>query len=110
MSNETTLKEKGKRIGNVLAIAKDGERSMVERVVACDMAFELMYRSKTAEDMIEISYAFGIDKEKLGAWGLARTFQSIDETGTFDGTSIAEKSKAIAAVLFPDLVGGEVDE
>lgn len=109
MSNENTLEKMAERVGNVLAIAKDGERSMVERVVARDMAFELAFKIGTAEDMIAISDALGIDKMMLAVWGLASAFQSIDDTGTFDSTCVAERSKAIASVLFPELAGGEVD-
>ena len=109
MSNDVSKQKAVERIGSVLAIANDGDRSMVERVVACDMAFEMMYKIGTAEDTLAISDALGIDKSTLAVWGLASAFQSIDDTGTFDSTSIAEKSKAIASVLFPELAGGEVD-
>lgn len=109
MSNENTLGKMTERVGNVLAIAKDGEHSMVEMVVACDVAFEIMYRFGTDEDTIAISDALGIDKMMLARWGFAKAFQSIDETGTFDSTFINEKSKAIASVLFPELARGEVD-
>lgn len=98
MSNDVSKQKAVERIGSFLAIANDGDRSMVERVVACDMAFEMMYRFGTAEDTLAISDALGIDKRTLAVWGLASAFQSI-----------AEKSKAIASVLFPELAGGEVD-
>lgn len=109
MSNDVSKQKAVERVGSVLAIANDGDRSMVERVIACDMVFEMMYRLGTAEDTLAISDALGIDKRMLAGWGLAKAFQSIDDTGTFDSTSIAEKSKAIAQVLFPDLARGEVD-
>lgn len=109
MSNENTLEKMTERVGNVLAIAKDGEHSMVEMVVACDVAFEIMYRFGTAEDTIAISDALGIDKMMLAGWGFANALQSIDDTGALDGMFVAEKSKAIASVLFPELAGGEVD-
>lgn len=109
MSNDVSKQKAVERIGSVLAIANDGERSMVERVVACDMAFEMMYRFGTAEDMIAISDALGIDKSMLARWGFAKAFQPIDDISALDGTFINEKSKAIASVLFPELAGGEVD-
>lgn len=109
MSNGMTSEKMAERVRRVLAIAKDGERSMVEMVVACDMAFELAFRIGTAEDTLEISDAVGIDKGALAAWGISSVFQSMDDTGALDGRFVAEKSKAIASVLFPELARGEVD-
>ena len=84
MSNENTLEKMAERVGNVLAIAKDGEHSMVERVVACDMTFELAFKIGTAEDTIAISDALGIDKMMLAVWGFAAAFQSIDGASSRD--------------------------
>lgn len=109
MSDEMTSEKMAERVRSALAIANDGERSVVERVVACETAFDLALRFGAAEDTLEISDAVGIDMGKLAAWGLCSAFQSMDETGTFDGKFISEKSKAISAVLFPELAGGELD-
>lgn len=109
MSDEMTSEKMAERVRSALAIANAGERSMVERVVACGTAFDLALRLGSAEDTLEISDAVGIEKGKLAAWGLYSVLHSMDETGTFDVKFISEKSKAIAAVLFPETAGGELD-
>lgn len=104
-------KEKAiERIKDVLAIANDEGRSMVERVVACDYALDFLYWLDSTEDSLDVVRETGMDADALVIYGLAMALDLVDMRGDIAEKVIGGKSKAIAAMLFPDLVCGEVDE
>ena len=104
-------KEKAiERINDVLAIANDEGRSMVERVVACDYALDFLFGLDSSGDLPDIVLETGMDVDVFVIYGLAMALDLVDMQGDIAEKVIDSKSKAIAAVLFPDLVGGEVDE
>lgn len=104
-------KEKAiERINDVLAIANDEGRSMVERVVACDYALNFLFGLDSPEDSLDVVRETGMNMNAPTVYGLAMALDLVDMQGDIAERVIDNKSKAIAAVLFPDLVGGEVDE
>ena len=104
-------KEKAiERINDVLAIANDEGRSMVERVVACDCALNFLFSLDSSGDLPDVVRETGMNMNAPTVYGLAMALDLVDMQGDIAERVIDNKSKAIAAVLFPDLVGGEVDE
>ena len=109
--NRVIAKEKAiERIKDVLVIANDEGRSMVERVVACDYALGFLFSLDSTENLLDAVRETGMDVNVPTIYGLAMALDLVDMQGDTAEKVIDNKSKAIAAVLFPDLVGGEVDE
>ena len=109
--NRVIAKEEAvERIKDVLAIANDEGRSMVERVVACDYALNFLFKLDNPEDLPDVVRETGMDVNVPTIYGLAMALDLVDMRGDIAEKVIDNKSRAIAAVLFPDLVGGEVDE
>lgn len=110
MNRVIAKEEATERIKDVLAMANDEGRSMVERVVACDYALDFLFRLDNPEDSLDVVRETGMNASVPTIYGLAMALDLVDTQGDIAEKVIDNKSKAIAAVLFPDLVGGEVDE
>ena len=109
--NRVIAKKKAiERINDVLSMANDEDRSMVERVVACDYAIDFLFSLDSSEDLPDIVRETGMDVYAPTIYGIAMALDLLDMQGDMAERVIDNKSRAIAAVLFPDLEGGEVDE
>lgn len=96
----------------MLAIANDGERSVIERVIAFDYACTGAIRVADGPgELEEIVGAIGVPIEVFGAWGIAHSLELLSSgVGKMtDEHCLDIKARAMAAALFPEVAKGMVD-
>lgn len=98
-------------VREMLAIANDGERSVIERVIAFDYACAGAIRVADGPDeMEEIVGAIGVPIEVFGAWGIAHSLELLSSGAgkMTDEHCLDVKARATMKALFPDVAKGMV--
>lgn len=91
----------------LMDVARDGDRSIVERVVALDSAyFAVIDVVESETDIDEVIAAAGIDRRSLLAWSMSEA-ALVGGANRMNGEMIIRgKSMGVAMELFPSVAHG----
>lgn len=88
----------------LMAIARNGDESVITRVVALESAYKLI----VYVDDIDIDDAIktlGINNSAFVRWQANELFERISNGNTIEERSVTSRAQAIAMELFPDVEG-----
>lgn len=96
MSNEIM-----KTASDLITVARDGERSVIERVIALETTYKPVVYDKehNIDTGIEL---LGIDRESFAKWQLVEMMERASDGRTVNLDDVSIRAQAIAKELFPD--------
>lgn len=91
-----------------IAIANEGDRSAVERIVAFDMACDQVYQAaETPEEVDEIIGVIGIGKRSIGLWAMTEALSHMHACNPKEAdVMVRNRAKGVILALFPDIAMG----
>lgn len=91
-----------------IAIANEGDRSAVERIVAFDMACDQVYQAaETPEEVDEIIGVIGIGKRSIGLWAMTEALSHMHACNPKEADVVVRnRAKGVILALFPDIAMG----
>lgn len=94
-----------------IAIANEGDRSAVERIVAFDMACDQVYQAaETPEEVDEIIGVIGIGKRSIGLWAMTEALSHMHACNPKEAdVMVRNRAKGVILALFPDIAMGGGD-
>lgn len=91
----------------LMDVARDGDRSIVERVVALDSAYRASVEVAESETEIdEVLAAAGIDRRSFFAWSMSEVALVLGSYRRGGESVIRGKSMGVAMELFPSVAHG----
>lgn len=91
-----------KTASDLIAVARDGERSVIERVVALETAYKLVVYDKEY-DMDTSIELLGIDNKSFSKWQMVELLERVSDGRTVNLNDVSIRAQAIAKELFPDV-------
>lgn len=88
----------------LMAIARNGEESVITKVVALESAYKLIVYADDI-DIDDAIKTLGINHYAFVRWQADELFEKISNGNTIEERSVMSRTKAIAMELFPEVEG-----